>query len=126
MKEKANAILGWEGRMISGSKSGYGRRYPDNLAVFNANVVADMEPAKKVWYGDLDVTLDLPKLKELSKEIGLDILVLWEWDGRFENEEKPRVESAVIRVRPDGTHKLGESLVEIIDEETLTRKKGQR
>jgi hypothetical protein len=122
MKEKANQIIGWEGRMISGSKSGYGRNHPDNLAVFNANLVVDMDPPTKIWYGDLDLTLDLPKLLALSREIGLDVLVLWEWDGRFENEESPRVESAVIRVRPDGTHKLGESLVEIINEETLTRK----
>jgi endonuclease/exonuclease/phosphatase family metal-dependent hydrolase len=83
-----------------------------------------MDPPTKIWYGDLDLTLDLPKLLELSREIGLDVLVLWEWDGRFENEEKPRVDSSVLRVRPDGTHKLGERLTDLIHEETLTRKKG--
>jgi hypothetical protein len=124
MKEKANRIIGWEGRMISGSKSGYCRNNPDNLAVFNANLVVDMDPPTKIWYGDLDLTLDLPKLLELSREIGLDVLVLWEWDGRFENEEKPRVDSSVLRVRPDGTHKLGKRLTDLIHEETLTRKKG--
>nr|HPI82220.1 hypothetical protein [Candidatus Paceibacterota bacterium] len=42
------------GRMISGSKSGYRDRYPENLVVFNANIVT--KKRGKVWHGDLDVT----------------------------------------------------------------------
>lgn len=74
------------GRMISGSKSGYREKYPDHLVVFNANIVT--ESRGKVWYGDLDLTLDTPKLVEVSKELGEPMYVLREMDARFENEDK--------------------------------------
>ena len=38
-----------EGRMISASKSGYMKRHPDNLVLFNANVFD--EDNKKIWWG---------------------------------------------------------------------------
>ena len=47
--------LGYNGRMISGSKSGYSRTHKKNLAVFNANVCTENG---KIWYGDLDVTIE--------------------------------------------------------------------
>ena len=36
------------GRMISGSKSGYKERHPDNLIVFNANII--IESKGKIWH----------------------------------------------------------------------------
>jgi hypothetical protein len=55
--------LPW-GRMITESKSWYGRAHPEHLAVFNATV-AD-EAGTDLWWGDLDLTLDEPKLAALD------------------------------------------------------------
>ena len=74
------------GRMISGSKSGYRERFPNNDAVFNANIV--IATRGKVWYGDLDLTLDEEKLKEIAKTLGEPLYILREMDARFENEDK--------------------------------------
>lgn len=73
------------GRMISYSKSGYRDKYPDHNVWFNANVFT-LEDGK-IWYGDLDLTLDESKLKEISNILGKKLYVLYEMDGRFENEE---------------------------------------
>lgn len=72
------------GRMISASKSEYRERYPDNKVVFNANIFLLGEG--KIWYGDLDITRDIDKLESVAKELGKDIYILREMDGRFENE----------------------------------------
>jgi hypothetical protein len=71
----------YPGRMISGSKSA-----PEgHVAVFNGNIVT--EKAGKIWYGDLDITLEFDQLKEIADEIGQDLYILKEHDARFENEE---------------------------------------
>lgn len=75
-------------RMISFSKSFYREEYPDNEVYFNANVFT-LEDGK-IWYGDLDLTLDTEKLKDVSKEIGKKLYVLYEMDGRFENEKQSK------------------------------------
>ena len=72
------------GRMITSSKSRYRESYPDNEVYFNANIFVLGEG--KVWWGDLDVTLEKEKLKHVAKEIGKDLFVLREMDGRFDNE----------------------------------------
>lgn len=74
------------GRMISGSKSGYRERYPNNNVVFNANIVA--KSRGKVWYGDLDLTLDTENLTWVAKELGEPLYILREMDARFENEDQ--------------------------------------
>jgi len=122
MQEKATQILGWNGAMISGSKSGYTQRNPKNMAIFNANVIAMGTLPEKIWYGDLDLTLSLDKLKELSASIGQEIRVLREMDARFENEEKPLVQKFVLKVEPDGSHELGNFEKDYYSQESLTRK----
>ena len=72
------------GRMISGSKSGYRERNPENEIYFNSNIFTLEEG--KVWYGDLDITKDLSVLEEIAKTKGKDLYILSEMDGRFENE----------------------------------------
>jgi len=72
------------GRMISGSKSGYRERNPNNEVYFNANIFTLEEG--KVWYGDLDLTKDLSILETIAKSTGKDLYILREMDGRFENE----------------------------------------
>lgn len=72
------------GRLLSQSKSGYRRRYPDNKVVFNANIVIEGEG--KVWFGDLDITRDESLLKEIAKELDKDLCILSEMDARFGSE----------------------------------------
>jgi hypothetical protein len=72
------------GRMVGGSKSGYWDKYPDNLVVFNGNVV--IEKHGKIWYGDLDVTREEDKLQAVANELSRTLYILSEHDARFENE----------------------------------------
>ena len=74
------------GRMISGSKSGYTDKYPKNVAIFNANIVT--KEHGKVWYGDLDLTVDAMKLKDVSGEVDEVLYILRESDARFGAENK--------------------------------------
>lgn len=100
--EVAESVLGHCGRMVSGSKSGYSSRHPKNIVVFNANV---FYLGEKIWYGDLDLTLDEDKIVTLAKNLGGGILhVLRESDGRFGAESNPPLDRAVFTT--DGTRKL--------------------
>jgi len=112
--------IGWEGRMISGSKSGYRDRFPDNLSIFNANICSR---DSKIWYGDIDITLSRQDLRELAVESATDIYVLYEMDARFENEDNPRIENFIYRANADGTEEIGKSYQGLYQlGETLTRK----
>ena len=77
------------GRIISGSKSGYRFRNPENHAIFNANIFT---PEKHlVWSGDLDVTLDNENLQKICDEINEELLVTTESIGWYA-ESKSYVE----------------------------------
>ena len=78
-----------QGRLLSGSKSLYRERHPENLVCFNANVFTR---EGKIWYGDLDITLESEKLERIAQELGEKLYVLREMDGRFENEDISEVE----------------------------------
>lgn len=103
----AEEKLGTRGKMISSSKSGYVQKNPDNLAVFNSNVCIE---EGKIWFGDLDVTVSYEALSDLAKELDKTVYVLTEMDGRFENEENPRLGGAVIKFFPEGGHELTSAL----------------
>ena len=92
-------------RMISGSKTGYHNSHPKNLVVFNSNIIVNGE---KVWYGDIDLTISKTVLQTISVDENVDIYVLWEMDGRFENEEKPRINSPVAIYKSNGKIKYGD------------------
>jgi hypothetical protein len=77
----------FDGRMIGGSKTGYRDQHPDDLIVFNANIL--MPDYGKVWYGDLNLTEDYLVLKDIAKSLNSTLYVLWESDGRFGDENKP-------------------------------------
>ena len=102
----AASHLGFPGRMISSSKSGYKERNPDCLVIFNSNVCTEKG---KIWWGDLDVTKSKDALSELAKGTGETIYVLFEMDGRFEHEENPKINRAPIKFLPDGTYILSET-----------------
>jgi hypothetical protein len=91
------------GRMISGSKTGYRRAYPDNVVVFNA-ALADAG-GRDLWRGDLDLTLDEPKLVALAADLGTTIHVLYESDARLIGRSEPYqldLAPAVVRITPGG------------------------
>jgi hypothetical protein len=73
------------GRIISFSKSRYREEFPDNEIYFNANIFVLGEG--KIWYGDIDVTKEKEQLENVAREIGKDLYILREIDGRFGNEE---------------------------------------
>ena len=77
----------YDARMIGGSKMNYHTEHPDNLIVFNANVLTP--ECGKVWYGDLNLTEDYLVLKEIAETLNTDLYVLWESDARFGEETKP-------------------------------------
>lgn len=97
--EELRATLGYEGRMISPSKSRYSTAHPEHVAVFNANVCI---AAGKIFWGDLDLTVDEPKLAALAEQIGETVYLLYERDGRFDNEQTPLLDRAVYSVTPTG------------------------
>lgn len=105
MEEILNKKLGWPGRMISGSKSGYRRVYPENFVIFNANLCTQKE---KIWYGDLDLTKDKDILSEIAKELNETLYVLYEMDARFENENNFNIENAAAIFTSDGKIMVGD------------------
>jgi len=98
-KEKAQQLaelfLGIRSSML-GSKSRYSDRHKENFVVFNSNLIT--KEYGKVWYGDLDLTKSEAVLIQLSKALGVELYVLYEMDGRFDNEEAPKIEKAVFKV----------------------------
>jgi hypothetical protein len=97
----AEQFLGTAGRMIAGSKSDYTAELPNNVPVFNANVCT--KDRGKIWFGDLDITLDEQKLVELAAALGEQIYVLYERGARFGNEDRPDFSDFAVRVARDGT-----------------------
>jgi hypothetical protein len=92
-----SSILGFEGKMISWSKSGYRDENPENLAIFNANIIQKTERGyEKIWFGDLDITLDYEKLIRISECLDTEIFVLYEMDARFDNESAPNVLNYIV------------------------------
>jgi len=75
------------GRMVGGSKTGYRNEHPDDLIIFNANIL--MPGYGKVWYGDLNLTEDYLVLREIAQNLNTELYVLRESDGRFGEEDKP-------------------------------------
>lgn len=84
MKEKFIEENLPNGRIISFSKSAYVEKFPHNEVYFNANIFVLGEG--KIWYGDIDLTMDREKLEKIASQSGKDLFVLRELDGRFENE----------------------------------------
>ena len=96
ISEKTVKILGYFGRLISGSKSYYVEKYPDRKPIFNANIISKTEN-QKIWYGDVDLVSDDAKLKRLVEEIG-EFAIVRESQGRFENENIKYSEAEKVAV----------------------------
>jgi hypothetical protein len=103
------ATLGPAGRLLGMSKSGYRNTHPGHAVVFNANVCL---PDGKIWYGDIDLTTDEPLLADLAAQSGEIVHVLYEWDGRFRNEDRPQLDEAVYSIAPTGHTRLDHTRLE--------------
>jgi len=93
-------MLGYQGKIISGSKGRYANSFPENLVIFNANLV--LKTRGKIWYGDLDVTTDIDKLIAVRSIVNEDIYLLMEHEARFSNEKIPKFENFFAIIRGDG------------------------
>jgi len=110
--EYINERLGYFGRMLSGSKTGYHNSFPDNLVVFNANLCT---AEGKIWYGDIDITVSKDKLVEIAKELNETIYILFEMDGRFEYEGQPLIKKHLVRFTPDGKYYIGPKYINFVE-----------
>jgi hypothetical protein len=104
----AQMVLGPRGRMIASTKAGYDHAHPGHVAIFNANVCV---AGQKVWYGDLDLTREELRLRELAARVGAAVHVLFERDARFRQEEQPLMEEAVYWIDPGQEPGFDELLV---------------
>lgn len=99
--EAITSRLGFQGRMISGSKSGYRDMYPDREPIFNANIITS---EGKVWHGDLDLVSDKDTLQSIANSIEENVYVLREMDARFGTEEdaiETMMSRAVNTINPE-------------------------
>jgi hypothetical protein len=117
--EIAQLHLGYSGKMISSSKSGYRERYPKNFVIFNSNICTE---SCKIWYGDIDLTFDQEKLEILANALDERMYVLYEMDARFENEDKPLLQKAAVIFYPDKPYEIGSRVKDYVNED-LTMKK---
>ena len=108
----AREYLGMPGKMVGASKSIYTYDNPSNIVIFNANLATKDDG--KFWYGDIDLTLSMDTVIDIAKDIGKDVYVLYEMDARFENEENPKLDKAVLVVSPEGKLKWSESMDRIV------------
>lgn len=85
----ARKRLGMCGRMLSATKS-----KPD--VVYNGNVCT--KKYGKIWFGDLDLKdkNTLEQLNVLSMLLKEDVYILREMDARFDNEENPNFDKAIL------------------------------
>ncbi len=118
-QQVAKDILGYPGKMISGSKSFYREKFPDHVVVFNSNIFVGKT---KIWFGDLDITESIDNLKDLALSLGEKVYILFEYDGRFDKEKNPSLDNAVITIGEHGEVSLHENLQESIDKGKLKLK----
>lgn len=113
------------GRMIGASKSTYCQEHQGDLIIFNANVITPEHG--KVWFGDLNVTLDFDSLKNVADQLGEDLYILMEGDARFGYENEP-IEVLISKARTVikcnvKLKEKKEKIKNIKEKKVLTRKK---
>jgi hypothetical protein len=86
--------------MISGSKSGYRRIFPEHDVIFNANIFT---PSGIWWNGDLDLTKDNHTIQKLCNDLGEELIVLYEslgWQGAEHKSYEELEEHAHAKFTP--------------------------
>jgi len=85
--------LGRTGKMLSGSKGQYRYDHPNHMVYFNANLV--LSDGTKLWYGDLDITVQEIDIRALAAKLSKTIHILPEMAARFEFESNPDLRQCV-------------------------------
>ena len=88
--------LGYLGRLLSASKSRYSSNHPHSVVFFNANVFD--ERGAKVWFGDVDTTLEMQTLQSIADEIDEAFYVTREQPWRWETDEVELVKKLEMAV----------------------------
>ena len=88
----AQEILGYPGAMVSGTKISL----PGHKVVWNANVCT--KEHGKIWFGDIDLTVDEDKIKLLAQQLNTRVYILYEMDARFDNESNPLFKEAILSI----------------------------
>lgn len=89
------------GRLVAFSKATYSKKHPNNLVLFNANILT--LKGGKIWFGDLDITVDSDKLQKVANELNEELFILREFDFRFVNQQKSiieAIEKAAVVIKP--------------------------
>lgn len=116
--ESCVEFLGIRSNLL-GSKTTYRNNNPNNLIVFNSNLYIKYKHEYiKVWYGDIDITKKYQELIHLYQDIKLPFYILYEMDGRFNNEDQPNIDRHLIRVDSNGIQ-LGSQWHEYFNPKTL-------
>lgn len=93
-------------RLVSLSKSGFLRRHPQHAVVFNATLAN--AAGERLWWGDVDLTVDKEALFELAERAGFDLFLYYEGDSRRGFVKTIDRSNAVAVFHPDGTLTLGD------------------
>jgi hypothetical protein len=89
------------GRLVAYNKAAYAARNPDHLIIFNASIFTLQ--SGKVWFGDLNINIDLNKLQRVADELKEELFILNEVDARFNGEKVATsivIKKAVITIKP--------------------------
>jgi hypothetical protein len=101
---EAAAALGLpDSRMISASKSEYRQAWPDHIVLFNGHIADGA--GKRLWWGDLDLTLDEAALVGLAAALETSVYVFFERQAHRPAPGEPlhfEIKDAVLHVSPDG------------------------
>lgn len=100
LRDEIDKLLGFPGRMLSGSKSDYDRLHPTDLTFFNACIFNDKY--EQIWWGDINLTKSSPALQEIANKIKSVFYVTREQPYRFDGLTKKdlnNVESVRIFVK---------------------------
>lgn len=65
LTETIEMYLGYSGRSVGGSKTMYREENPNSIVYFNACIFDEL--LAEVWWGDIDVTKDMPILETIAK-----------------------------------------------------------
>lgn len=91
--------LGSPGRMIAYEHTDYLWPGSDRAVIFNADVWV---AGRLVWWGDLDLTVDEPRLVGLAADLGETVHVFWEGGARRLSEGGTPAEWSVFTVSASG------------------------
>lgn len=107
-----------EGRLVSHSKSYYRNKYPYNHVYFNANIfVKENNKSVKIWWGDIDISLEGDKLKNIAKQLNKTLFILSEHDGRWGNEDTVFIEDKKVWTTDDETPYITQQVIDKIEKQ---------